>query len=78
MEEVLRYQLHQILICGPLCGCRRYGHHEISIAQESHAAAMDLEIRCLSAMAAELSAMAAELSAMPAVMILVNLSVVMP
>ena len=78
MEEVLRYQLHQILICGPLYGYRGYRHYEISIAQESHAAAMDPEIRCLLAMAAELSAMAAELSAIPAVMILMNLSVVMP
>ena len=39
---------------------------------------MDLEIRCLLVIAAELLAIAAELSVIPAVIILMNLSVVMP
>ena len=81
LVEVLGYRLHQnLMICSDRHGHRRHRNRDIGIAQESRVAAMDLEIRCLLAIAvAELSAMrhAAELADLP-VLLLVHLSVVIP
>ena len=84
MVGALGYRLHQNLICSARHGRRRRCYHGIGIAQESRTAAMDPGIRYLLAMAlamvAELSAKlsATMLAAGLSLMMLVNVSVVLP